>query len=233
MEGVRIGDWIEEQSDWGDVHRNEGWGKKELGWVRRYRIVRSWGHEWGVSYPRLNRYTYQNMSTVVVSKYSTPFYCLHTVCMSVSVCTCTCKWPLFRLCSIAGVDQIIIENEQLLTEKFVLLPSAFFSVHTGSWYPGHIIDNGVPLVCKIIAIHVHRTYCIYTVIVLYQVWYAAKSLVSEIHLIHSYINYSAGMALYMYDWLQLCFSPGGSSAERWMNWWSNWEIQRSTIKIVV
>ena len=101
--------------------------------------------------------------------------------MSVSVCTC--KWPLFRLCSVAGVDQIIIENEQLLTEKYVLLPSAFLYnyVHTGSWYPDHITDNGVPLVCKIIPIHVHRTYCIYSDCVLCKVWYAAKSLVSEIH----------------------------------------------------
>ena len=37
----------------------------------------------------------------------------------------------------------------------------------------------------------------------------------------------------LYETLWSCFSPGGSSAERWMNWWSNWEIQRSTATIVI
>ena len=108
-----------------------------------------------------------------------------------------CKWPLFHLCSIAGVDQIIIENEQLLTEKYVQLASAFFIwlCTYGNWYPGHITDNGVPLFLTNSPKNYAHSCSQDNDCVLYTK-YAAKSFVSEVHLIHSYINYTACMALY-------------------------------------
>ena len=106
-----------------------------------------------------SHWNYQKLSTVVASNYSTPFsfVCIQSVCQLVYAHVMTIV--LFMLYCRCWPDY----HWEWATAYWKVRPIALgIYVHTGSWYPGHITDNGIPLVCKIMPIHVHRTYCIYS-----------------------------------------------------------------------
>ena len=103
---------------------------------------------------KLNRYMYQKMSIVVVKLLHSVFFCLHTVCMSVSVCTCNDHCFVYALLQV--LTRLLLRMSNCLLKSTSYCPQHFYII----MYIG-VTDNGV---CRIIPLHVHRTYCIYTVL---------------------------------------------------------------------